>query len=323
MRDREVRRFAGLDRERHANEFGRERVNRGGFGVDRDDLGLRDPLQPAREVRSSEQRLVAARHIRRRRRGRRRHRACSRGRIAAILHLLQPALEAEALEEAHERVAVAFARREIGHVERQHDVGLHRDQLARFPQPVADLPQILADDAGELVGVPEHAFEGAVLRDPLRRRLGADLVDTGDVVDGIADEGEIVDDPLRRDAELCPDAGDVERLVRHRVDQRDLRVDELREILVAGRHERPDAFASRLLRERGDDVVRLDAADDEQRPAHRADRLHERLDLRAELVGHRRAVRLVLGIHVVAEGLARGVENAAEEICLVIVYQPP
>ena len=45
----------------------------------------------------------------------------------------------------------------------------------------------------------------------------------------------------------------------------------------------------------------------------------QRLDLRAEVVGHRRAVRLVLGIEVVAKRLALGVEDAAEEIWLVVV----
>ena len=80
---------------------------------------------------------------------------------------------------------------------------------------------------------------------------------------------------------------------------------------------------SASLRERADDVVGLDAVDHEQRPAQRADRREERLDLRAEVVGHRRAVRLVLGVDVVAKGLALGVEDAAEEICLVIGDQPP
>ena len=284
-----------------------------------------EPRDPAREIRFRQQRLVPARHVRGRDRrcGRRQRRRRSCRRIAVPLHVPQPALEAEALEQRGEPLAVALARREIGDLERQRHVVLHRDELARLAQPVARLPQVVADDAGDLVGVREHALERAVLRDPLRRGLGADLLDARNVVDRVADEREVVDDLLRRDAELRLHRRLVERLVRHRVDQRDVRIDELREVLVAGRHDGADAGARRLLRERGDDVVRFDALDHEQRPAHRADRFHERLDLRGEIVGHRRAVRLVLRIHFVAERLALGVEDAAEEICLVVVHQAP
>ncbi len=49
--------------------------------------------------------------------------------------------------------------------------------------------------------------------------------------------------------------------------------------------------------------------DGEQRPAHGADRLVQRIDLRRQVVGHAFAVRLVLRIDVVAEGLSLRVEN--------------
>ena len=48
----------------------------------------------------------------------------------------------------------------------------------------------------------------------------------------------------------------------------------------------------------------------EHRPAEQLDGLDDRLDLQREVVGHRRARRLVLGVPVVAEGLALGVEDA-------------
>src|SRR3970040_2441809 len=48
------------------------------------------------------------------------------------------------------------------------------------------------------------------------------------------------------------------------------------------------------------------ARDREHRPAERRDGLLERSDLGGEVVRHRRAVRLVLRVRLVAEGLAGG-----------------
>jgi hypothetical protein len=62
---------------------------------------------------------------------------------------------------------------------------------------------------------------------------------------------------------------------------------------------------------------------DQQRPALGLHRLVQRRDLRAQVVGHRRAVRLVFGIPVVAEGLALGVEDAGAKFRLVVAFQPP
>ena len=61
----------------------------------------------------------------------------------------------------------------------------------------------------------------------------------------------------------------------------------------------PAAAASTC--ERADHVVGLDALDHQQRPALRADDFVQRHDLLRQVVGHRRPVRLVIGIPVVAE----------------------
>ena len=99
---------------------------------------------------------------------------------------------------------------------------------------------------------------------------------------------------LRRHAELRLHAWRIERLVRHRVDERDALVDELREILVAGRDHAAPALAACLGCERRDHVVGFHAVDRQHRPAERGDQLLQRLDLHREVVGHRGAVRLVL-----------------------------
>jgi hypothetical protein len=112
----------------------------------------------------------------------------------------------------------------------------------------------------------------------------------------------------RRHAELGLDAGLVEHFVAHGVDQPDARIHQLGEVLVAGGNHAVDAGIRRLPRQGADHVVGLDAVDHQQRPAGGADAFVQRRDLRRQIFRHRRAVRLVLGIPVVAEGLALGVE---------------
>ena len=82
----------------------------------------------------------------------------------------------------------------------------------------------------------------------------------------------------------------------------------------------PAAEASRG--ERADHIVGLDALDHQQRPAMRAHERVQRLDLAHEIVGHRRAIRLVLGIPVVAESLARRVEDDGEVVGFLVFGYP-
>ena len=78
--------------------------------------------------------------------------------------------------------------------------------------------------------------------------------------------------------------------------------------------------AARGLRgERADHVVGLHAFDHQQRPAMRAHEFVQRRDLRDEVVGHRRPVRLVLRVPVVAERLARRVEHDGEVVRLAVI----
>ena len=327
VRDRDVARLARRDREREADQAGADRVERIGLDVERGERGGGDPRDPGVERVERRHRLVVlddrlGRHgVARfeRRRWRPRRRALARGRTGAperSLELAPHRREAVAVVEGEQPVDVDLAQRErveLGPAEdvaREVAVGDDGDEPAPLRQPVDRLPQVLADDALDLRRRRDHAFERAVLGDPLRRRLRADLLDAGNVVDRIADEGEVVDDPLGRNAELGGDALDVEPLVAHRVDERDVGVDELRQVLVAGRDDDLEAALGGHARDRADRVVGLDAGDGEDRPAEQLDRLDDRLDLLREVVGHRRPRRLVLGIPVVAEGLALVVEDA-------------
>jgi len=244
------------------------------------------------------------------------------------LRFLEPRLHLVAGEQLDHACAIGCARREF--VERlrqlrQVEIAAHGDELAPERQEVERGAQVLADHAADVTGGGDDAVERVVLRQPLDRRLRSNLGDARNVVDRVADQRQVVDDALGWHAELGKHAGGVERFVAHRVDQRHAFVDELRQILVAGRDHDVDALCSGLSRQRADHIVGLDAVDHQDRPAAGGDAGVDRLDLQAQVVGHRRPVGLVFGVPVVAEGLALGVENAGlvgHIRCLVVTIQP-
>ena len=82
---------------------------------------------------------------------------------------------------------------------------------------------------------------------------------------------------------------------------------------------RPSFF--RPLGQRADHVVGLDALDAQQRQAERGNRLDQRRDLRAQVVRHRRPVRLVFLEEVVAESAARRVEHDGDQLRAFFLQQ--
>ena len=76
-----------------------------------------------------------------------------------------------------------------------------------------------------------------------------------------------------------------------------------------------------LHRQSSDHIVRLDAGDAQQRQPQRLHRLEQRLHLRAQIVGHGRAMRLVLIEELVAEGAARGVEHHRDPLRRLLLHQ--
>ncbi len=70
---------------------------------------------------------------------------------------------------------------------------------------------------------------------PLRRRLGPDLGNTRNVVAGVAHQGQVVDDALRRHAKFGFNTGRVQLGVGHGVHQPHPCVNQLGHVLVTGR----------------------------------------------------------------------------------------
>ena len=283
VRERHVRRFARRDAEREAAELGAHVAVARGLDDERRErrgLELRDPMI---ELDDGGHGHVMARD-RLRRSGRPRpdsaaaaRALCVRRRAAVASDPTQQAPELEPLEHAREPRNVGRAQMQIVERERQLDVATDRRELLRQIERVERGAQPIADLARHLRGVRLERRDVGVLLEPLRGRLRPDAVDARDVVDRVADQREVVRDLLRRHAELRDHARAIELRVVHRVDERHVLVDELREVLVAGRDHGVAARARRGARERADHVVGLDALDAEQRYAHRLDRLEQRL----------------------------------------------
>jgi hypothetical protein len=82
------------------------------------------------------------------------------------------------------------------------------------------------------------------------------------------------------------------------------------QILVTGGDDRFHAARGGLHCQCADHVVGLDAVDHQDRPPHEPHHFVDRPDLLAQVFRHRCACGLVLGIQVVTEGLALGIEHA-------------
>ncbi len=108
------------------------------------------------------------------------------------------------------------------------------------------------------------------MRQPFNRSLRSDFGDAGDVVDGVADQCQVIDDALRRHAEFSDHTGRIQGLVAHGVDQRHMFVDQLRQIFIAGRDHGLQAMAHRFHCKCTDHIVGLYSFDHQDRPAHGA-----------------------------------------------------
>ena len=242
--------------------------------------------------------------------------------VRAAIQVPQPGLELEALVERAQRHLVVVTRGQLVERERQLEVGCHRHQPAPQRQKIQMLAQVLAHLAAHLVGVGDQFIQAAILRQPFHRGLGAALLHPRHVVHGVTDEGEVIDDALGEHAKLGLHPRHIEHFLAHRVHPAHAGAHELDQVLVAGGNHHLPAALHRLPRQGADDVVGLDPLHRQQRPALGLHRRVQGLDLGAQIVGHGGAVGLVVGIPVVAKGLALGVEHAGAEFRLVVAFQP-
>ena len=145
--------------------------------------------------------------------------------------------------------------------------------MPRQGQCLKACAQVLADLAADVGRVGYDRIQRVVLRQPLGSGLGAHFVDAGNVVAAIADQRQIIDDLLGPDIKLGFDAFAVQARVAHGVDQRDMRIHQLRHVFVARGDEHLLTGIGCAPRQRADDIVCFYAADPQQRKAQRLHRL--------------------------------------------------
>ena len=192
----------------------------------------------------------------------------------------------------------------------------------KVPEMISYLSGLFELQPGDLVKVLVEPLEPA--RDAVEQatcRLLAHAWHARNVVDLVAHQREEVDDQLGPDTELGFHTLDVIDAAGHGVDQGDVRADQLGHVLVAGGDHHITAQRRALPRQGADDVVGLDPFHTQQRQPQCTDAGMQRLDLHAQVVGHRRAVRLVVLEQRVAKGRTLGVENHGERAVRILPAQ--
>ena len=214
---------------------------------------------------------------------------------------------------------VRLARLEILGTEVQGHISLDGSELPGQRQLFQAGAQVLADLALDLIGVGHEFVQGAVLPQPFGRGLGSALGHSGNVVRGVAHEGQVIDDLLRPDAELLHHAIGIQVTVAHGVNEADMIVHQLGHVLVAGGHQGGHALLRRLAGQSADDVVRLNPLHHQQGQAHGLDDIVQTVDLGFQILRRRGAVGLVLVVQLIAKGLAGRIEHHRHVPGLVIL----
>ncbi len=218
------------------------------------------------------------------------------------------------LEECGERFAGHALELHVLQLDRQLAIFLERNEdtaqfgiAAMFEQAFLELALL------HLRRRIERSGQIAMLGNQLARGFRSDAEDTGDVVDRIAHQREHVAHFLGRDAELLLDLLDIDARALHRVEHVDARAvlfaDELHQVLVAGDDGNVPALRLCLSCIGGDHVVRFDVRFFDAGQAEGACRIADKRELRHKVFGRIGAIGLVLVVNLVAEGLARLVED--------------
>ncbi len=244
----------------------------------------------------------------------------------------ESAPEADRVEERVELVEVGVGAAERVPVEglavRAEDlhVGANRDELFGEAGVVGVVGHPLAGTfALEVGGVLDDRLDVAVLLHERHGRFLPDAGHAGHVVRRVADEGQEVDELARFEAAVLLGEGlgrlAVEGLALvRRAEHVDAVREELAEVLVGREDHGVDAFVLGALRERPDHVVGLDALGFEHGDVERLNEPLDERDVRLDLVRHRRPVRFVVLVELVAERrrAAELVEDDGDVLGLVV-----
>lgn len=126
---------------------------------------------------------------------------------------------------------------------------------------------------------------------------------------------------LRADAEFFFHACYVQHAAGHGVDQRDMAIDQLRHVLVAGGNDHRAICRRAAARQGADYVVRFDTFNAQKRIAHAFHAGVQQIDLHAQVIRHAGPVGLVVGVQCVPERPALGIEDDRERALRVLAAQ--
>ena len=316
MAQRDVAGVARRDGQRYAAELGGGRRWPVGLGVEGDDAGaarLGDPGVQGRQVGDAgvERRVDGtAGGVGGRLAGRRRGLGLPTAAGAGLDHPPGQAAELHQLQEVGQHLRIRVFYGQLAERRGQRRVAIQLHQLARQADLVGEVDQRLAPLVlFDLRGPGQHRVQIAVFIDQRRGGLDADPRRARHIVDAVAAKGLHVHHPLGADAELLHHLGPANADVLHRVQHRHPVADQLHQVLVGGDDHHLAAGVADVAGVGGDDVVGLVARQLQARHAERLCRLAHQRELRDQILGRRRAMGLVVGVKLVAEGDLRLVEH--------------
>ena len=320
MGQRDVAGAARFGRKRHADQTRPHGVQRIRFRIHGDDAGGVGGLDPGLQlVERLHQVVLRGEHGRRLRR---RAVAAVRGHAEAAFHRGRQGLEAEVAQEGQQGFRI---RRLLAHlvdgprcghvIPERYQVAGNARHVGLFHQGLAALWLFDFFRAGQ------QGVEVTVFADQLRRRLHADAGHARHVVRRIAGQGLHVDHLVGCDTELFHHLLRADLTVLHGVEQDHAVIDQLHQVLVRGHDGDFRAPFAGLAGVGRDQVVGFEPVHVDGRHVERFGRLAHQFELRDQVVGCRWAVRLVFGVDVIAEGLARAVEDDGDEIGLRVLDQ--
>ena len=324
---RDVGRFAGFDRERQTHQLRLLRVQAGGFGVKGNQLGVIELFQPYVKPRLIEDGFVLLLGLGRRLGGFVYDHLAST--LGLALDLGNPAFELKLGVQLDQFFAVRRLEVQVFQADIQRHIDLDRRQLIGQKRHFPVFFEFGRQVFGATDGQGRHDIELFVQIDQTTaythqqagRSLRTNARYAWNVVGRIAHQREVVDDLLGRNAEFLFDAFDVHHAAGHGVDQGDMAIDQLGHVLVTGGDDHWSVCCRTAACQRADHIVRLDPFNAQQREAQRDHAGVQGLDLYAHVIGHARAIGLVLGVHVIAKCPALGVENYRERTVRVLLAQ--
>ena len=351
---RDIARLTGPGAQADPDQFGPDRIERRGFGIEGDQprgKGAFDPAIKRSQVLHAFIGIkIDVRHFRQGlargtagRRGSGRDRFCRielgrrRGAAGTRAQAPQQAGEAMRAEERRQRLGRNGIQLEGIQRHRQFAVLPQLHQHAGEPRHVRLIDQAFAQ-LGRLHRRcrGQGRFQAAVFLDQLGRGFRTDAADAGHVVHRIAHQRQHVAHQFGGDAELGDHFRHVDPLVLHRIEHVDAgfdaafmrtAADQLHQVLVGRNDGHVPAPGRGGARIGGDQVIRFQPRHFDALQGKGAGRIADQRELGHQVFGRWRAIGLVLIVDVVAEGHARCVENHAKvsrAVCLVqIVRQFP